>query len=1335
MVDTLYASTTPETAPRYEYYVVDVVTNQVLAQIPFEDVSYERRLRDFGAFDGKITVTAQTENLDLYNSTMPGKTALYVVRNGVCVWGGIIWGRTYDLQGRSLALTAAEFTSYLSHRNIWKTYSFKFTAELTKTTKTSPVKISIQGRILKKPLPVTDEDGNANKVYVSFSESDLVKYSGYYAIYSLIEPTQTVFYVQIPKLPARAGTFPNVTISAKADTYDYVRDLLKDMLVDFKDTQFANETIAPGIKIPNIVNNILVSGNTVTLTTEEAHGLVSGQVVDVFNMTKAACGAHLVKDVPTTTTFTYKIPVLSITHVERTDNEATVYFDTSETATTQINPYIVGATVTVDASVNTFDNASAVITGITENSITYVNTGTVLSKTAATGSITIPNLASTPVSRNKVTVYSRQINSTSSKNIAFLKRISGVVTIWTARPHGFSVGDNIIMNSKTYPDLNNDGLAITVTSVKDTYKFQYSQPTKTASSKNIVKDGTQAARVDVPNRKNSVKLAVAIKKLRIYTQATHQFDIDELIYVRGVDSIKWQRSIWDGYHTIADLDTSKESAGAEVLTVTHIETISGTAGRLYLNKSHGITDGDKIKVSDVASPRLYYNGKFTVTDVYDPDDAASGVAWIQYNFAATTTATGAKTAVAAGKVVPFGSAWFDFVMPEYGTVTEPENSVPITNVTYKPSNRHATFTTEAPHYISAGDYLSVGLSGDSNKYLNGSYTVLGIGATGAIDGSEAFTVKIPASRTGKPTARVNNKAVTGSFTRDKTLVAGVPTLTVPLDRIGRKNNVATVYSVDHDFTPGNTVTIDLTSAALSSFENNGEVVEITSTTANYFQYSSTGSDYGVSSISTITSASSVATATTSSAHGYLVGQEVTISGVNASHNGTKEITDLVGTTGFKYAVASTVTGTITPAVLGDWTSYSTKDIATAEGYAYLNFRPLEDTYDITNIASASNTATVTAPDHGFEIGDYVSVFIPGKTYTAFNNNNTSVNVTAVTDNTFSYVPDTSTGTVSPAVAINGYATYAATAMTVPVAIARSYGEFPGNANIAGLEFSTGAYSGTQFASSEIRGSDMVTVAEHLERYTNTKDGFDYRIDCSLVDAAGVGKVFKRTFTFVPRVPDSLTAYLNSLPGDKLERGTYAPANAFGADQLVFEYPGNVQNVSMAESAQDSATRVFVVGNNSDLGPGASARYSASSDTELLNAGWPILDRVEKIEWPLVGVNMINVDNWGNYDSEADMEKTAERFLRESRPPVGDFIITVNGSLSPEVGTFDPGDWCSLVVNDPFVRQRLDSPLEPRKDVIVRRIDGIRVQVPNNPAFPEMIDLDLVTEWQVDKVGQ
>jgi hypothetical protein len=379
---------------------------------------------------------------------------------------------------------------------------------------------------------------------------------------------------------------------------------------------------------------------------------------------------------------------------------------------------------------------------------------------------------------------------------------------------------------------------------------------------------------------------------------------------------------------------------------------------------------------------------------------------------------------------------------------------------------------------------------------------------------------------------------------------------------------------------------------------------------------------------------------------------------------------------------------------------------------------------------------MTSLDHGFEVGDYVLTYVKGKTYKNFRNNNQPVRISAVTTDTFTYTSITgyTTGTVA-SVAVEGYVVFAPQIEKTPVIISRTYGEFPGNANMGGLEFSTNKYSSTQYPNDLIRGSDLISVFEHLERYTSNKNGFDYLIECSLVAGQGNKKVFKRTFVLIPRTPESLTNYLNDLPDGKLAVGTYAPPSAFGADQLVFEYPGNISNISFSENAGNSATRVFVVGNNDDLGSASSARYSASSDVDLLNAGWPILDRVEKVEWPLKGINIVNTDNWGNYDSEADMQLTAERFLRETKPPSGDFIITVNGSLNPEIGTFDPGDWCSIVVRDAFVAQRMASNLEPRGDVIVRKIDGIRVSVPNSPAFPEIIDLTLVTEWQVDAIGK
>jgi hypothetical protein len=108
----------------YRYYLTDLLSNQVIAELPFTGVSYERVLRKAGGFSGSVPVIEATKKYDLYETTMPGRTGLYVLRNGQCVWGGIIWSRKYDESSKTLTVDASEFPSYFYHRFIWKTLSY-----------------------------------------------------------------------------------------------------------------------------------------------------------------------------------------------------------------------------------------------------------------------------------------------------------------------------------------------------------------------------------------------------------------------------------------------------------------------------------------------------------------------------------------------------------------------------------------------------------------------------------------------------------------------------------------------------------------------------------------------------------------------------------------------------------------------------------------------------------------------------------------------------------------------------------------------------------------------------------------------------------------------------------------------------------------------------------------------------------------------------------------------------------------------------------------------------------------------------------------------------------
>ena len=169
-------------------------------------------------------------------------------------------------------------------------------------------------------------------------------------------------------------------------------------------------------------------------------------------------------------------------------------------------------------------------------------------------------------------------------------------------------------------------------------------------------------------------------------------------------------------------------------------------------------------------------------------------------------------------------------------------------------------------------------------------------------------------------------------------------------------------------------------------------------------------------------------------------------------------------------------------------------------------------------------------------------------------------------------------------------------------------------------------------------------------------------------------------------------------------------------------------------SDQAATRFWVVGNLGGIGEDISQPYSAATAVDLLTSGWPLLEQDYTLSDNINDVNTVNNGQYINVEDEQVLYSYADRYLQEHRPPIADFKIQVNGSLDPQVGTYAPGDWCSIVSSDPFVQMRLASDLEPRSTVIVRKIEKIKVSVPDFPSFPEKVELELIAEWLVDKVG-
>ena len=365
------------------------------------------------------------------------------------------------------------------------------------------------------------------------------------------------------------------------------------------------------------------------------------------------------------------------------------------------------------------------------------------------------------------------------------------------------------------------------------------------------------------------------------------------------------------------------------------------------------------------------------------------------------------------------------------------------------------------------------------------------------------------------------------------------------------------------------------------------------------------------------------------------------------------------------------------------------------------------TFYVTNKSLTNNVATVTTHiPHGVGAGQSVTLsgvdsFFNERLDENFDGTYT---ITAATSNTLSYAKENVRNI--PSAAVSG-----GTASVGSKLVYGTYGPYASNSDL-GIEVGTNETSNLYQDTQYLRGFELKSVGEILEEYSNDLNGFEYRIDCDydLTTAS-----FTRTLTLLnienPNPVEDTSADVTD-------------AERLGYNQIVFEYPGSISTFSVEESAEDAATRFFVEGNISDLSDAASQPYAVAADISLLNnpfgKSWPLLDQVEV------------VNNTGDEDV---LYEYAKEYLYESKPPMGEFSLTVNGSLTPVLGTYNPGDWCSLIIDDPFVLARLADDQEPRDDIIVRKIASYKVSVPDNPAFPETVDLELITDWKVDTAGE
>ena len=116
----------------YRYLFADLLTNEILAELPITGVNFTQQLNTSGTFTGRLLLSGvNAEDLNISAGTIPGRTAIYVDRNGVLVWGGVLWNRQYNSDSQTLTFQAREFESYFERRKITTTQVFNNQDQLT----------------------------------------------------------------------------------------------------------------------------------------------------------------------------------------------------------------------------------------------------------------------------------------------------------------------------------------------------------------------------------------------------------------------------------------------------------------------------------------------------------------------------------------------------------------------------------------------------------------------------------------------------------------------------------------------------------------------------------------------------------------------------------------------------------------------------------------------------------------------------------------------------------------------------------------------------------------------------------------------------------------------------------------------------------------------------------------------------------------------------------------------------------------------------------------------------------------------------------------------------
>lgn len=1143
-------------------------------------------------------------------------------------------------------------------------------------------------------------------------------------------------------LPTGAS-FDNVTISVHTDTYDYIRGLINSVWDDFAEIEFADEYLTPGVDVSFRILSSQLNNGYATITTSEPHGLVVGQSVTISELGSPYNGSWVVAGIPSSTSFSYElsgvlplaavsVPLTSITSRYIADGVAYITYNGNPTyladGTVVKDRYNVGDKINIP-QMEDFDGLADVFTG--DHIIEYHPKAGVVGWST---SVPVNSSPSTPTVADMTVL----------RNITYPGG-SGNTYVSYGTPVGYSLTNGILNIDYGSTLLSNNAYSATP-QVGDRVvaSMPYAMPVTQKS-------------IDAPNLIKSIE-----------TSRPHNLSVGDLVNVSGDSDTYSFKNIQyktDNTFTLTTNTPHNIRKGQSVLLRNVMDTytdvklvgISGNAALVVVNGGN----------HNVTYP-YWYGGSLTTSGGTTP--VSGDVDNIQYDFSNFYSYFSVKSITVKNNVATLTTQSSNtFLVNDTVTLSGLSESAKV--VSKEIRDGIIILTTDGEHNFQVSDEITVtGLGSPYNTISGRSTVVLSVTETRILyqyqDANGNGNTNLNASpTTANGTVKTSNSTLNGSFVVTSKPSASQLTFSITANDISTRTYAANSgvdvggesilkkastigYSYDSNGTPIGVQTVTIGTDNQRTLRIPLAVPNVPNISGNISLGNSRDTTIEKAEFKTVSPVSDeaarfryVQTSTNgSTSYGWSVvsATQYTFTCQWFPHTPANYPNDTVfwptnpnsfGNVPVSQFRANTVgnaggIATAPSAVAGDFlvtevvSDYRVNAGVSVQSSVAYTTQPVQNVLETSTSNSAyfrmSSGRKYAGPSGGYT---NAATAVSGQgTLSSIDYTNNTIAVTLDDAKSFgSAIVATSYSNQGNVWARNGnkvhkdipYQTVATSLYftKTPVATISTYGPFPGNANL-GMTFSTSQYSGIDVTPTAYRGYAMTNVGDALDAYSGTTNGFEYRIDCSY-DADR--DEFSRTFVLIPidfpNPPNS---------------GEVSDPSRFGADKLVFEYPGNVIDVKLQESAENSATRFFAVG-DANLGEDTADPYSAASSLDLLNADslrkWPLLDDHENIK------DVTDKNILGTF---------AEQYLNEARPPEAEFTVSVNGSLQPNIESYLPGNWCSIIVKDDFIQDRLKSNLEPRDTVLVRKIDSYKVAVPDGITFPETIDLTLVAEWDVDK---